>query len=71
MISPVFLPKRGYDLFLASRNREKMDSLKKKLEDRHGITVTTMSIDLAKPSSARKVYEETISRKLNIECAGQ
>ncbi len=57
---------RGYDLFLASRNREKMDSIKKKLEDRHGIGVVTMAIDLAKPSSAGRVYEETISRKMDI-----
>jgi hypothetical protein len=58
---------RGYDLFLASRNREKMDSIKKKLEDRHGIGVVTMAIDLAKPSSAGRVYEETISRKMDID----
>lgn len=58
---------RGYDLFLASRNREKMDSIKKIFEDRYDITVTTMSIDLAQPSSARKVYEETISRKIDID----
>jgi len=58
---------RGYDLFLASRNLEKMDGIRKKLEDLYGISVTTMSIDLAKPSSARKVYEETISRKMNID----
>ena len=58
---------RGYDLFLASRNREKLDSIKKKFEDRYNITVTTMSIDLAKPSSAGRVYEETISRKMDID----
>jgi uncharacterized protein len=58
---------RGYDLFLASRNQEKMDGIKKKIEGLYGITVTTMSIDLAKPSAARKVYEETISRKIDIQ----
>jgi short-subunit dehydrogenase len=57
---------RGYDLFLASRNREKMDSIKKKLEDLCGITVRMMSVDLAKPLSTRKVYEETISQKMDI-----
>jgi len=60
------LAERGYDLFLASRNREKMDSMKKKLHDRYGITVTAMSIDLAQPLSARKVYEETISQAIDI-----
>ena len=57
---------KGYDLFLASRNREKMDSIKKKLEDLYGINVKTMSIDLAKPLSARKVYEESISQKIDV-----
>ena len=58
---------RDYDLFLASRNLEKMENIKKKLEDRHGINVAIMSTDLAKPSSALRVYEETISRKIDIQ----
>jgi len=58
---------RGYDLFLASRNREKMGSIKKKLENLYGINVRTMSIDLAKPSSARRAYEESISQKIDVQ----
>lgn len=58
---------KGYDLFLASRNLEKMESIKKNLEDKHGINVAIMSIDLAKPSSALRVYEETIARKIDIQ----
>lgn len=58
---------RGFDLFLASRKQEKMESLKKELEERHAVTVTTMSIDLAQPLSARKVYEETVFRKIDID----
>ncbi len=58
---------KGYNLFLASRNREKMEGTGKKLEDLYGITVTTMSIDLAQPSSVRRVYEETVSRKIQID----
>ncbi len=57
---------RGYDLFLASRNREKMDAIREKLEKLYGITVNIMSIDLIKSSSARKVYEETVSRNIEI-----
>lgn len=58
---------RGYDLFLASRNREKMDGIRKKFAELYGITVTTMPIDLAKPSAARKVYEETVSQGIEIQ----
>jgi len=57
---------KGYDLFLASRNQDKMGSIKKKLESLYGINVETMSIDLAKPSSARRVYEESLSRKIDV-----
>lgn len=58
---------RGYDLFLASRNQAKMGAMKKEFEDRYGNTVTTMSIDLATPSSARQVYEETTTRQIEIQ----
>jgi len=57
---------KGYDLFLASRNHEKMDAIKTKLEKLHSIAVNTLAVDLAKPSSARKVYEETVSRNIEI-----
>ena len=40
--------------------------MKLTFEERYGIAVTTMSIDLAKPSSALKVFEETLSRKIDI-----
>lgn len=57
---------KGYDLFLASRNSEKMDAVKAKLEKLHAITVNTLAVDLAKPSAARKVYEETVSRNIEV-----
>lgn len=58
---------RGYDLFLASRNSEKMAGLKKELEGLYGISVITLSVDLAQPSSAMRVYEEVVSRKMEIQ----
>ena len=57
---------KGYDLFLASRNREKMDAIKGKLEALHKIEVNTLPIDLAIPASACRLYEETISRNMEI-----
>lgn len=57
---------KGYDLFLVSRSREKMDSIKKAVEVRFGNTVTVMPIDLAKPLSAHKVYEESIRLGMDV-----
>jgi short-subunit dehydrogenase len=57
---------RGYDLFLVSNNQKKLDDIKTKFEEHYGITVTTMAVDLVKPSSARKVYQETINQNLDI-----
>lgn len=58
--------KRGYDLFLASRNREKMDDIAGQLQARQGAKVTTMAVDLAQPGSAAKVYEETLAGQIEI-----
>lgn len=57
---------KGYDLFLASRNREKLASIKARFGDLYGIAVTTMPVDLAKAGFARRVYEETIRQKIDI-----
>jgi hypothetical protein len=57
---------RGYDLFLASRDREKLASIKTRFEELYHITVTTMPVDLAKAGFARKVYEETLRQRIDI-----
>ncbi|MFO7568286.1 MAG: SDR family oxidoreductase [Smithellaceae bacterium] len=58
---------KGYDLFLASRDRERLASIQTRFGDLYGIAVTTMPVDLAKPGVARKVYEETIRQKIDIQ----
>ena len=57
---------RGYDLFLVSLDQKKLENIKDKFEELYGIVVTIMAINLAKPSSARKIYEETIHHKIHI-----
>lgn len=58
---------RGYDLFLMSRNEEKMNGIRKKFADVCGSAVRTMRIDLAKPSAAGRVYEETVAQEIEIQ----
>lgn len=58
---------KGYDLFLVSRNMEKMAGIKKTIEGRHGIAVAILPMDLSRPSSARKVYEEATAQKLDVQ----
>jgi short-subunit dehydrogenase len=57
---------RGYDLFLASRNRKKLDDIKVSFEKQYDILVMTMSVDLSKVKSARTVYEETLNQNAEI-----
>jgi short-subunit dehydrogenase len=57
---------KGYDLFLASRNREKLDDIKVSFEKQYGISVMIMPIDLSKVKSAKNVYEETLNQNAEI-----
>jgi short-subunit dehydrogenase len=57
---------RGYDLFLASRNGEKMKAITAHLEARRGVKVTTLAVDLARSDAAAKVYETARARHIEI-----
>jgi uncharacterized protein len=57
---------KGYNLFLASRNQEKLKTIKAAFEKKYGILVRIMPIDLGKPQSGRRVYEETLQQKIEI-----
>ena len=57
---------KGYDLFLASRNREKLDEIKVRFEKQYGISVMIMPMDLSKVKSAKNVYEETLNQNAEI-----
>jgi len=57
---------KGYDLFLASRNREKLDDIKVSFIKQYDISVMIMPIDLSMEKSAKKVYEETLNQNAEI-----
>ena len=56
---------KGYNLLLASRNKKKIDEIQSSFETEYGISVIKFPVDLSIPGSAKKIYEET--RKKNIE----
>lgn len=57
---------KGYDLFLASRNREKLDDIKARFEKQYDISVVIMPIDLSNVGSAKTVYKETLNQNAEI-----
>jgi len=61
------LAEKGYNLFLASRNKEKLDEIKTGFEKDYGISVETLAIDLATSGSAKQLYEETVNQNIEID----
>ncbi len=60
------LAERGFDLFLVSRNGEKLAAVKNDLESHHGIAVSTMGQDLSQPGAAKRVFDEAQARGIDI-----
>lgn len=47
----------GGDLIVTARRSEQLDALKVELEKAHGVTVTTIPVDLGVPGGAEKLYD--------------
>jgi short-subunit dehydrogenase len=54
-------------LVLVARRTDRLEKLKQELEQKHGITVTTMSIDLSVPGSAQSLYDQCQAQDLKID----
>tara|TARA_B100000614_G_C14502101_1_gene475060 strand:+ start:443 stop:1240 length:798 start_codon:yes stop_codon:yes gene_type:complete len=61
------LAEKGYNLILASRNKEKLDEIKVSFEKDYGVSVETLAIDLATSGSAKQLYEETVNQNIEID----
>ena len=48
---------KGGDLIITARRAEALDSLKAELETAHGVTVTTIPLDLGAPGGAGQLYD--------------
>jgi len=57
---------RGHDLILVSRNAEKLEARGRAVRDRFGVDVVCLTEDLSDPQGARRLYEATTARSLDV-----
>lgn len=57
---------KGGNLVLVSRSKNKLDELKKELEEKHNIKVYTIGKDLSVQGSAKEVYDELEQQKIQV-----
>lgn len=60
------LAKRGYNLILIARGEERLQLVKKELEDKFGIAVFTISKDLSMPQTAEEISRICIEKNFTI-----
>lgn len=65
-LAKVHASKKG-DLVLVARDREKMEKIKKGLEDKFGVRVYAILKDLSTPFSSKEVYNEVKKLGLRID----
>jgi len=58
--------KENYNLILIARNKEKLEEIKKELENEFKILVTIIEKDLSKEKAAEEVYKELKEIQINI-----
>jgi len=54
------------NLILVARRKEKLNEIKKKLEEKEGVIVELIALDLSKEDSAEKMHKEIEKRKLDV-----
>ena len=60
------LAKRGYNLILVARTRDKLDSLSSELASEYNVDCDFFSSDLTLINSPNKIYEYTSKKKYNV-----
>ncbi|OFY68433.1 MAG: hypothetical protein A2V64_01365 [Bacteroidetes bacterium RBG_13_43_22] len=61
------LAKKGYCIIAVSNQPDRLDDLKKKLENEYPISVSTLNIDLSQENSAQQVYDFCERNKVRVE----
>lgn len=61
------LAKRKHNLLLVARNEAKLKNLAAQIAGEHQVSVEYIPADLSKADAAQKLFEETQSRKLEVE----
>jgi len=57
----------GGDLVVVARSGDKLEQLRKELEDRHSVQVTTIAKDLTQPDAAREIFDELSDSGIQID----
>ncbi len=58
---------KHYNLFLASRNQQSLDEMKRDFESKYDVLVATRAIDLSEPKSAYELFVETLTQNIVID----
>jgi short-subunit dehydrogenase len=58
---------KGDNLVLVARSKDKLDELKKELEDKHKVKVFTIGKDLSLPGAAKEVYDELNKQNISVD----
>jgi len=59
--------KNGYNLVLAARRKEQLESLKTELESQYPIKITVFALDLSKVESAKQLFDLVHSQNIKID----
>lgn len=59
--------KRGGDLVIVARSKDKLENLKTELENDYFINVTVLAEDLSQPNAAQKIYQQTEALDITID----
>lgn len=57
----------GDNLILVARSLDRLDEIKKELEEKHNISVFTIGKDLSQPGAAKEIYEELKQKSIVID----
>ncbi|MEZ4388532.1 MAG: SDR family NAD(P)-dependent oxidoreductase [Candidatus Krumholzibacteriia bacterium] len=59
--------RRGGNLILVARRRDRLDALAAELRDRHAVAVTVLACDLAAPGGAASLHRDVTDHGLEID----
>jgi uncharacterized protein len=58
---------KGDNLVLVARSKNKLDELKKELEEKYNVSVYTIGKDLSIPDSAKEIYDDIKQKNISID----
>ncbi|MEE9348569.1 MAG: SDR family oxidoreductase [Flavobacteriaceae bacterium] len=59
--------KNGYHLILVARRLEKLNTIKKQIEDKYSVDVSVFELDLSQLNAAEKLFNKVTNANLNVD----